>query len=54
MASNYNKKYFIWRGHSFDKSIFHEGLKQKKTMYQQTDNRMYMYTHTHTYIYIYI
>ena len=35
-------KYFILRGHSVDTPIFHEGLKQKKTIYTQTDNHMYM------------
>ena len=35
------------RGHSFDKSVFHEGLKYR-THVTLTDKRMYMYTYTLT------
>ena len=42
-----NNKDFIPRGHSFDNtSIFHEGLKQLKTINKQTDKCMCMYTYT--------
>jgi len=40
--SNDNKD-FISRGHSVEMSIFHEGLKQKKTIYtQKPEKQMYI------------
>ena len=42
--SVHNNKDLISRGHSFDRSNFHEDLKQKNTFYQPTGKCMYSIT----------
>ena len=43
--NNSNNKDFISRGHSFENTIFHEGLQQLKAINKQTDKCMYKYTY---------